>query len=303
MRAPIIFIIHFLLLAIGQDAKAQGHPATKRAAAECQSKQFDLALLSIAEALADEEESLTSYAWYVKGFIHKEIYKEKESSQRESIQRNEAIAAFKRSMALDSDKKYLAMNQSALRFLATTYYNDALKRTKEITKESEKDPEVLYAAFKENMTLVDPSFSFTTFDAELYKSLAQGHYAIWQANVSEHHHANQCNAYYSKLLSVDPNNCEASYNLSILHYNQGVYKIRSIDSNMDIIELIMIQDECVQLFKEALPHAENTFKNCPAKLDYYKALMFTYRALGREDMYTKYLNESEEMIRSGALNR
>jgi tetratricopeptide (TPR) repeat protein len=301
MRTTLLLIL--LLATLVEKMEAQGHPAVKRATSECQSKMFDQALLSIDEALTDEEEKNNPYAWYVKGFIYKEIYKDQESKQKESTARSKAIECFKHSMGLDSEKKYLSMNQSAMRFLATSFYNDALKRTKEMTKETESEPELLYQQFKENMSLVDPSFSFKTFDAEIYKSLAQGHYSIWQNNTQDPHHANQCNTYYTKLLSVDPTNCEASYNLSILHYNQGVYKIRSIDSNMDIIELIMIQDECVQLFKEALPHAENTFKNCPPKIDYYKALMFTYRALGKEDMYTKYLNESEELIRSGALNR
>ena len=278
-------------------------PLTKQAAKQCQEKDFVGALASIDAAINDAEEAANAYTWYVKGYIHKEVYKTSELSQYHSPQRELAVDAFKKSVEIDQNKEYATLCQTALRYLATSYYNDALKHSREITANTENEPIALYNRFKETMKLVDANTSFSPFDIEINKSMASMHYLIWQNDISNTHHAEQCAHFYEALLTADPTNCHALYNLSILYYNQGVYKIRSIDSNTDIIQLIMIQDECVALFKQALPYAEKTFENCPKKLEYYKALMFAHRALGHEDMYNKYLSESEDLINQGILKQ
>lgn len=294
----------FFLVLISSHSLLWGQlPLTKQAAKECQEKNFIGAVQSIEAAINDAEESSNAYTWYVKGYIHKEIYKTSEMSQYNSPQREIAISSFKKAIEIDKSAEYLTLCQTALRYLATSYYNDALKHSREITANNEEEPMTLYKKFKETLSYIDPSTSFTPFETEIHKSMASAHYLIWQSDIANAHHAEQCAQHYTQLLAVDPTNCNASYNLAILFYNQGVYKIRSIDSNSDIIQLIMIQDECVALFKQALPYAEQTFANCPKKIEYYKALMFAHRALGHEDQYNKYLSESEDLINQGILKQ
>lgn len=298
MVRQILLIL--LIACICADADSQ-LPLTNKAARQCQEKDYSAALETIARAIDAEEESGDPYTWYVLGYIHKEIYKEQDAGNRGSTHRTEAIQAFEKSMSLDISGAYAEMTRSALRYLATTYLNEALIMTREISRGNEGLPESTFETFRRIMLEADPRVDFAPYTKTLYRKMAQAHYLLWEKDVRDPYHANQAAAYYEKTIALDPTDCESNYNLAIIHYNNGVHMIRGIDGSTDIMELIVIQDESIRLFRKALPFAENTFVNCPAKIDYFKAMMFINRALGNEDVYDAYKAQSEEMIRSGQL--
>jgi len=301
MKASKICIL--LTLIIGTGSVSGQLPITNKAAGECQNKEYAAAEETIARALQSEEEVNHPYAWYVSGFIQKEIYKETESGIRNSVRRTKAVSDLEKSLTLDAKSEYNEMIRSALRYLATTYINDAILITREITRGNDRQPEIVYAEFERLMGIADPAADLKPYARELQRKLAQAHYLLWEKDVAQNYHFEQSAGYYRRVLESDPGDCEANYNLAILYYNYGVHKIRKVGSTTDMMELIMIQDECVKLFRQALPYAESTFNGCSPRLDYYKAMMFTNRALGNEEVHDEYKARSEEMIRSGKLKK
>jgi tetratricopeptide (TPR) repeat protein len=68
---------------------------------------------------------------------------------------------------------------------------------------------------------------------------------------------------YLQALKIDPNNLKANYNLGLLYYNQAVDKINSLPFDTDLIALEDIQQECKDLFKQALPYMEKAYQLNP----------------------------------------
>ncbi|MCC6600490.1 MAG: hypothetical protein IT223_07425 [Crocinitomicaceae bacterium] len=300
MNTRILFIL-LIWLAKTTGVAAQSLPLTNEAARLCQEKKYTEAKATIEKAINSTDEGGDAYAWYVRGYIYKEIYKEKEQQLRNSEYRETSVISFEKCITIEPAGKYDTMARTALKYLATTYFNDALKRTREIDRNNEKDPEVIFTRFTEVMKLADPGTSLKEYETELWKSLAQSHYKLWQKNTADIYHANRSAEFYQMVLRENPADCEAGFNLAILFYNQGVYKIRMIDSGTDISQLIMIQDESIRLFRESMPYASTSFESCPKKIEHYKALMYINRALGREDIYEQLLLESEELVKQGKL--
>jgi tetratricopeptide (TPR) repeat protein len=68
---------------------------------------------------------------------------------------------------------------------------------------------------------------------------------------------------YTQALKVDSNNLKANYNLGLLFYNQAVDKINALPFDTDLIALEDIQQECKDLFKQALPYMEKAYQLNP----------------------------------------
>jgi tetratricopeptide (TPR) repeat protein len=282
-------------------ASGQDLPLTNEAAKECQAKNFEAAKAKIEAALQSPAEKDHAYTQYVKGFIYKEIYKANEQSIRNSPSRDIAVTALEASLALDHNGEYSHMTKSALKYLAVSYYNDALKRSKEIDESNEGEPMELFGHFRRIMRIIDPASPIANYEKEIQKMMGERFYELWEADVTKINFIKKSADSYNKVIQSDSLDCDANYNLAIIFYNQGVYKIRTIDSNTDMMELIRIQDECVILFKRALPFMSRTFKNCPSKAEFFKGMMYINRALGKDAEYEKFKGQLEQAVNTGKL--
>ncbi|MFL5729994.1 MAG: tetratricopeptide repeat protein [Cytophagaceae bacterium] len=68
---------------------------------------------------------------------------------------------------------------------------------------------------------------------------------------------------YREALKADPNNLKANYNMGLLFYNEAVDKINALPLDTDLIALEDIQQECKDLFKQALPYMEKAYQLNP----------------------------------------
>ncbi len=279
----ILFAVLFPIWAKAQDPLAK----TNAAILACKAEKWEEAVSMADQAIADPQEASQAYTWYVAGFIWKELYKLEESSFRTSPMREKSIQYLQKAITLDKDKKYKKDIDAALRYLAISYFNDALKRSKEISAISENEPEEIYSKFRDLLHSIAPLTDFSEYDKQMFKSLGQSHYRLWELNTTDRTHAIKSNSYFQKVLILDENDCDALHNLVILHYNQGVYAIRSVDVQSDISELIIKQEEAIRQFHLALPYAQKCFDVCKKTPEYYKALMYCYRALGNDEAYDR----------------
>ena len=290
------FFLLFILLGVANVGLAQVNAQVAKAAELCAEKKYDEALAQIDEGFKSNDLNSDPNAWYVKGFILKELYKQKEANQRQSNYRYRSVAALKKAREFDANLEFASNIDAALQFIAFTYFNDALLRSAEMDSESENEPIDLYKKFEE--LYKGSEAELKDLKVEFNSKMAEGHYRNWIKNTEDNHHYALCLDYYSKVLGLDNRNCTANLNLAIVNYNQGVYMIRKIGAQTDMMDLISIQDESVKKFKSAIPYAQQAFSSCTPSLTNYKVLMFVNRALGREEEFLRLKKESEKKFKT-----
>ena len=95
-------------------------------------------------------------------------------------------------------------------------------------------------------------------------------------------------AIYEKILSIQPNNALANYNLGISYYNQGVDLINDESVfEKDIVEFDKLLDQSVTLFKQALPYMLNANQRDPNNVNTLKALAGIYYSLNNEAKFAQ----------------
>lgn len=298
------------LLALGSvwfafAAHAQPGQHTQNAIQRYQAGDLMAARGSILQAIQSPKEKEKAYTWYVKGFIYKEIYKEIDKGNANSENREIAVEAIVRSMQLNAsggDAETAENNAKALSFLALSYYNDAVLMTRSLSPAKVNAPEKSYNRYKDLLVKVEPQKDFTPQDVEFYKNMARGCRMIYDRDPDTHRvYFDLSNTYYQRAIELAPNDFQANYNLAVNYYNQGVHKIRRIDHNTEIFELIQIQDECVGLFKLALPYMRKAHDLQPEHRKTLGGLMAIYRSLSDDDQAALFQMQLETLIKKGNL--
>ncbi|MFT5183852.1 MAG: tetratricopeptide (TPR) repeat protein [Flavobacteriales bacterium] len=294
-------ILFLVILVASFVAKAQDIPLTNKAASLCQSGDLIGARAVVDQALASAE-AQHPYTWYVKGYIHKEIYKLIEKQSLHSTNRLNAVVAIKKSMDLDTEGVYRNFNSKALDFLGISFYNDALLLIESFDSDDNEIIFNYYNSFKELMVLSEPFYDFSQFDLDFYKAIAGSYEKIFYHDVEQKDNVQDAIHYYSLALEIDPEDYTSNFNTAIDLYNQGVYKVRLIDYDTEIVELLMIQDECIKLFKQSLPFMLKAHEQTPERRETLVALMAIYRALNDYERSDYFQETLENLIKSGKIS-
>jgi tetratricopeptide (TPR) repeat protein len=140
--------------------------------------------------------------------------------------------------------------------LATEKYND----NKEI-----EQLRVRYYSQTNNITLLILSLHQairtepTNLDYHLLLSQVYEKLAV-NDSINKRSHLHNAEKSYLQILTINANNTTANYSLGIIYYNQAVDIINKQNYNIDFTTLAQIQDECVDLFKKALPFALKAYE-------------------------------------------
>jgi tetratricopeptide (TPR) repeat protein len=292
-----ILLIPFMLV-FTIYVQAQDLVLTNEAARLCQEKKYDDARSKINEAMQSEMELNHPFTWYVQGFIYKEIYKEKESLQRDSEARTKAVESLCKSIELDHKKEYSKMSRAALQYLCNTYYNDAMLRSREFDMTNDTSPAIYFMQFKLLMHIVDPAKNLSIYDKDYHKAMAQRYYTLWIKDTDNTVPVNKAIENYDEAISIDSTDCDINFNLAIIYYNQAVFMIRKIGPDTDIIEMLILQEKAVSLYKKTIPFLHASERNCPPKKEVLKGLMFVYGRLEREAQELEYKDKYERLLNS-----
>lgn len=273
-----------------------GLPLTQRAAQECNAGQLEAALKTMEMAMASGEDA-HPFAWYVLGFVHKEFYVKRDNSSMRSPHREQAETAILHSMDIDHAGEYADNNQNALRFLAISHYNDALQLTKTFGNGNAALPEAEWERFQVLMARVDIDYDFGANATDFYKHMGRGYNRIYLESGGEDRTLlDHSSRYYKRALELDANDYKANYNLAINYYNLGVKRIKQIDHNTDIFELLRIQDECVVLFQLALPYMTKAHAQDPDRVETLKGMMAIHRALSNRDTSDQFRAQLRDIL-------
>jgi tetratricopeptide (TPR) repeat protein len=240
---------------------------------------YENAKTEIDAAVVNEATSVDSYAWYVKGFVYKELYKKNEKNNPLSPIRNEAIAALKKSMELDTKGENINDNKQTLKFLATTLNNDAANS---INNNNPDAAQKAFEKYKETILLLEPQTDLKPKSIEFMLALASmlnQQYQSEQDSAKKEFKFLGVKNMYQEVIKLDVNNVSANYNLGILYYNKAVNIINNLDYDMDMFALMEIQDNCVEIFKQSLPFMEKALELDPNRVETLRGLEGIYISL------------------------
>lgn len=244
-----------LLASLVLSLSAYAQPAeTYEAYQTYQQKDYNRAAELIDTAISLEEGKQDPLTWHIRGFIYKDIYNSEGDAGRDSKYRTEAVDAFLTAIKLDKKKEYFDNNIKSLRYLASSYYNDAVLIIRERNKETVHKSEEFYNTYKSIMEVCDENFNSTERDIIYYKALATCHRKIYEQDRAQNKaYLQKALDNYAYVLSLDPSDYGANYNTAINLYNEGAYGIEQIDSEAKIPTIVKVQAVSVELFRKSLP--------------------------------------------------
>jgi len=260
-----------------------------------QKNELDSAKKYIDLASIDETLKTQSKTWHYKGYLYKELYKVKEKTNKKSPLRLSSIEAYEKGGVIGYDEDLKIKASKALKYLAQTLYNDAVRS---LTPENYKLAISTFDAYRETMRLSNPEYDFSKDDVKFKMALAS------MLNKPLENSSNNDSAeiiyvkqLYVEVLSIDENNPGANYNLATMYYNEAVEKINNMDYDMDILELNKIQDYCIEIFLKGLPYMKKSYDLNYKRKETLLGLSNIYYGLNdieKSDQYKKELEELEK---------
>ncbi len=191
------------------------------AAKLCQEKNFDLAKSEIELALLQKDEALEAYTWYTRGFIYKEIYKHVESENRQSNSREIAVESFLKARMLNLEKSE-SNNDAALRYLASTYFKDALASAAVIQSTSDNEAEKVFSKYLSILKEIGSNENTLKSSHAFFKAKGQRFLDLWMADRCNKDFLTATIDALSKACQMDAEDCTTPYNVAVIHYNIGV---------------------------------------------------------------------------------
>lgn len=241
---------------------------------------------SALKAPGGESDAMT---WHIRGFIYKDIFNTTDHKDRNSANRPEAVESFFRSMELDAKNEFRDNNLKSLRYLASSYYNDAVLVMREVDENTIAESEELYKKYKEIAVRIESDVDTVERDITFYKALATCHRKIYeQDRDANKDYLYKALANYQYVLQLDPENYGANYNTAINLYNEGAYGIEQIDAEAKIPTIVKVQAGSIDLFREALPFLLKAYEQDSTRKETLIALRGIYLSLNNNEEANKY---------------
>jgi tetratricopeptide (TPR) repeat protein len=296
------YIALSLALVIGITSWSQTLVLTNEAAKLCQEMKLDAALEKSNMAIADKAETTDAYCWYVNGYVMKEIYKSREYGLRTSTYRDNAMKSFAYAMSLKNANQHASMTRLAMKYLASTYYNDALQASQSNAMDAEQEANRLFMTFEKWMPIAEPGVSMLGYRKEFTKSIGQRYFSLWQQDTDKPNYRDKALEQYEKIVKLDSADVDAYYNLSVIHYNQAVFMYRKINHETDMFDMMTIQESASKLIREkALPLMDRAYALAPEKGEVVHGKIILHRALDHEKDVEYFKQEIARLVREGKI--
>lgn len=290
------YILCFMLLVItGSLCYAQQNAALVNAYNCVRKGNLDSAKTYIDKALQDNDTRKDPQFWYVRGFIYKELYKKYETANRQTVYRDTAVADLFKSTHIDSSADNKTNNYAAIKFIAGTYYNDAISFMDSLHY---TEGIAYYNKYKQASTLIEPANEINPFIISFNLKLGEVYSYLFFHSTSDAQKRgflNSARDAYNAVLALNPDNVSANYNLAILYYNQAVYIINETNYDDDISKLNAAQDTSVRLAMQSLPFMQKTYQLDPKKKDAVKGLEGIYYLLHDTQKFQEYEQKLKEL--------
>jgi len=247
--------------------------------------QIDLAVRS-SEHAEDPE------AWLVRGYVYKDLFKERSGQAGADELRDEAVGSLYTCLGLDPEQTYRDNALQAYEFLARTYYNDAAKALGEL---DDQRATALFAKYKETTLRVDPKARIMAREVEFLNALGTVYNKRYIEDRSQLSWFDKAVATFRQVLDLEPENYGANYNLATLYYNRGVLRIRGITADDDIPSIQQIQEVAREFFQQALPFMLKAHELNPGRRETLIGLEGIYYSLQDQENAERFRQLFEEL--------
>ena len=293
-----MYYISILLLIFPLGIQAQSiDELMQRAYLHYTEKQYDLAKVDIDEAVANRKGIENPMAWHIRGFVYKDMFINKDSMNRYSESRDIAVQSLQRSIFLDGEGKFYEMNQLALKYLATSYWNNASEIINSPNIHTVGEATEYFEKFRAVYDQLNPDSSFVKRDVDFYLALATGNRRIYESDRSANEdYWLQSNNYLKKVLELDPQNFDANYSLGVSYYNKGAHSLEKLPE-IEIFDLYRVQGESIRSIQGALPFMIKAYEINPDRIEAIKGLKwihFNLHQYEESDKYNQQLNTLEK---------
>lgn len=253
-----------------------------------ESGNWDSAKVHIDRFVSLPEGQKDAEGWYLRGYVYARMYKKYEDQNNYSKYRTEAVNSALKSIELDPSRQNRDANRPVFCSLAAGFYNSAVKT---LDTNNYKVAIDNYNMYRSVVPYCDSTVVLKDKDVDFYLALG----TIFQDKLDscrcdDSLFFDRARDAFMKVLSIDPKNVKANYDLGILYHNHAVHLIMSLTGDEDIIKIIDRQEQAGNNFQRALPFGEfglNLPDNDPKKLDYLVLLYEIHRGLNNDAMKDK----------------
>lgn len=255
-------------------------------------KELDKAKELIDAAAVDTMFSNRPATWYYKGFIYKDLFKRDEADNKNSPLREKAVEYFIKSYEMGPNSTFAKGSSQGIKFLAQTYYNQSA------VSFNPTDYPLAISSYEKYKTLirkVDTAADFKEKDLNFNLAMASTYGRIASIDsTNSKKFLDLAKEIYKEVLTIDPNNITANYNLGILYYNEGVEIVNTMDYGLDLVELTILQDQIVEMFRTSLPYMKRAYDLNPKRKETLIGLQGIYFSLNdipKSEMFKKQIDE------------
>lgn len=243
-------------------------------------------------AVRTETHATDPEAWLVRGFVYKDLFKEKTGKIEGDELRDEAVGSLYTCLGSDKDGTYRDNAMQAYDFLARTFFNDAAKA---LNERQDERATAMFAKYRETVLRVAPNTDLRAREIEFLNALGTLYNKRHNEDRSDPRWFDLAVGTFRKVLEMDPENYGANYNLATLFFNQGVLRIRSITPEDDIPSIQQIQAVAKTSFELALPYMMKAHEMNPDRRETLIGLEGIYYSLQDEENAERFRRLFEEL--------
>lgn len=246
----------------------------------------------IDRAVVAEAHSTDAEAWLLRGFVYKDVYKAKAGSVEGDRARDTALTSLHRCLQLDKDSTYSENAVQAYEYLSRSCFNEAAKA---LSDGDEVRAITLFDAYRESVLRKDPKADLRAREAEFANALGTLYTKRFNQDRTQTEWFEKAISTYQGVIRIDPGNYGANYNLATLFYNMGVYRIRELQAEADIITMQQVQEVAREYFQLALPFMLKAHDMNPSRKETLLGLEGIYYSLQDEMNSEKFRKLFEEL--------
>ncbi len=287
--------IRILILLLIAGVSAMGQMSSYENAVRFQrDKNTDSARIFIDSAALNTETKNLSEVWFLRGYVYKDLSKQKESANPASPFREIAADSYIRAWKLDSlgnSQQHSNLVQS-IKYLASQFHNDITKTIDTVNHlQSLKNAD----RYVQLMKLIEPGFSEKDNYSRIFLSMGSSfEEAYLQKNAKGYF--DLAKVYLFKAYDLNPNSFSANKNIGLLYYNNAVRVIEEMDATGTSLErLDVLQNTSISLAKQALPYLLKSFELDPFDKESVEGITGCYYLLNEIEQYNVYKKKLDEL--------
>ena len=238
-----------------------------------------------------------AYYWHLSGFINLDIFKLVDNRSALSKSREPAVSSFLNSKKLDNKDKYAEHNFQALKFLASTYYNDAILILQNMDTLHFAEIKSFYQNYKDITSVISPDYNFNQKEIEINYGLGMLYKAKYENNKKAYrNYMDSSIACFNRAITLNPDDYSSNYNLGIIYHNLGVDIILDdLEIDADLEKVIIMQEKAIGYFSKALPYLKKVYAMEPTDKAIVQGIAAVYYSLNDMEKHVEFMNVLKDL--------